>query len=187
MFSLVYPSEPAPLVAPGLGPRDEILPVVESNGLVVGRAPRSLCHGGGMLLHPVVNMHIIDRRERILLQKRSNSKRTWPGCWDTAVGGHIAYGEQAEEALMREAAEELGFVDFNPVFLGSEVYENQREKELVLLYAAIASEVPEPCSPEVSEIRWWTFDEIRKAPRESFTSAFLFEFERIGGKLLSLL
>ena len=28
MFSLVYPSEPAPLAAPGLSPRDEILPTL---------------------------------------------------------------------------------------------------------------------------------------------------------------
>lgn len=187
MFSLVYPPEPAALTGRRAGQRDEILPIVEPTGIVVGRAPRSLCHGGSMLLHPVVNMHIINRKEQICLQKRSMSKRTWPGCWDTAVGGHIGYGEQPEEALYREAAEELGFQDFNPIFLGTEVYENQRERELVALFAAIASKLPKPCSPEVTEIRWWTFDEIRKAPKNSFTPAFLYEFEKIGDTLLSLL
>lgn len=187
MFSLVYPPEPAPLTGRPLGPRDEILPVVEPSGLVTGMAPRSLCHGGGMLLHPVVNLHIIDRNERLFLQKRSAGKHTWPLCWDTTVGGHIGYGEQAEEALFREAREEIGLSDFNPIFLGAEVYQNQREKELALLFAAILSDVPGPLNSEVAQLRWWTFDEIRNAPKSSFTPSFLFEFDKISDKLLSLL
>ncbi len=187
MFSLVYPPDSSPLIGRPISNRDELLPVVEASGIVTGMAPRSLCHGGSMLLHPVVNLHIIDRGERLCLQKRSASKHTWPGCWDTSVGGHVSYGEQPDEALFREAGEELGLYDFNPVFLGAEVYENQREKELVLLYATILSEVPGPLNQEVSEVRWWTFAQIRNAPKQAFTPQFLFEFERIGEKLLSLL
>lgn len=187
MFSLVYPSEPAPITGRRLSSRDELLPIVEPSGLVTGIAPRSLCHGGSMLLHPVVNLHIIDRSERILLQKRSASKKTWPLCWDTAVGGHIGYGEQPEEALVREAEEELGLHDFNPIFLGTHEYQNQREHELVALYAAIVPELPEYYGAEVAEVRWWTYGEIAKAPKEDFTPAFLEEFGRISQQLLSLL
>lgn len=188
MFSLVYPPVPEPLTGRPLGPGDEILPVVEPSGLVTGCAPRSLCHGGGMLLHPVVNLHIINRCEQILLQKRSSAKRTWPGCWDTAVGGHIGYGEQPEEALYREAEEELGLADFNPILLGTDVYENQRERELVALYAAITSPAPQfnPGS-EVAEVRWWTFEEIARAPKKDFTPQLLDELGRISGQLLALL
>ena len=99
MFFLVYPPEPAPLIGKKIDPSEEIFPLLEPNGLVIGRAPRSLCHAGSMLLHPVVNMHIIDRNARLYLQKRSKRKRTYPGCWDTSVGGHVGYGEQLEEAL----------------------------------------------------------------------------------------
>ena len=187
MFSLVYPSEPAPMTGVKDGRDDEILPIVEPSGIVTGMAPRSLCHGGSMLLHPVVNMHIINRREQIFLQKRCALKKTWPLCWDTAVGGHIGYGEQPDEALFREAREELGLADFNPVFLGTDEYQNYREKELVLLYGAIINEMPEPCSPEVAEARWWTFDEIRNAPKSAFTPSVLHEIELVSGKLLSLL
>ena len=78
MFELIYPVDPAPIL-PSLtanSPRDgrldgEVFPVVEESGLVVGRASRSYCHGGSRLLHPVVHLHIIDREERIYLQKRS--------------------------------------------------------------------------------------------------------------------
>ena len=187
MVFIVYPPEPAPLIGKKIDPREEIFPLVEPNGLVIGRAPRSLCHAGSMLLHPVVNMHIIDRNARLYLQKRSKRKRTYPGCWDTSVGGHVGYGEQLEEALYREAVEELGFYDFHPIFLESFVYENQREKELVALYATISSKSPIPYGTEVSEARWWTFEEIEKAPENKFTPSFINEFKKIKDKLLSLL
>lgn len=187
MFSLVYPPEPAPLTGRKAGHRDEILPVVEPSGLVVGRAPRSLCHGGSGLLHPVVNLHITDHYGRILLQKRSRRKHTYPACWDTTVGGHIEYGEQPEEALFREAAEELRLTDFNPVFLGTHVWENQREKELVVLFAAFCAQTPVPDTSEVTEVRWWTPEEIEKAQAEDFTPSFLDEFGRIKDSLQSLL
>lgn len=187
MFFLIYPPEPAPLIGKIIDSREEVFPLVEPNGLVIGRAPRSLCHAGSMLLHPVVNMHIMDRNARLYLQKRSKHKNTYPGCWDTSVGGHVGYGEQLHEALYREAAEELGFYDFHPIFLESFVYEDQREKELVALYVTISSESPIPYGTEVSEARWWTMEEIEKAPKSKFTPNFLNEFNKIKDKLLSLL
>ena len=36
---------------------EEIFPVVDAAGNVVGKATRGECHGGSMLLHPVVHLH----------------------------------------------------------------------------------------------------------------------------------
>ena len=127
MFGLIYPVSPAPLLPlpsadnPGevLRPGGEMVPVVEANGLVIGQATRLSVHNGSKLMHPVVHLHIINRAGMLYLQKRSMSKDLLPGRWDTAVGGHVDYGEGLEEALYREASEELGFKDFNPVYLKS--------------------------------------------------------------------
>ena len=127
MIDLLYPAKPAPVVpAPrsymvdeNLVGKEEMLPVVEPSGVVTGQMARSYAHKGTFLLHPVVHLHIIDRQGRIYLQKRSASKELFPGRWDTAVGGHIGYGESISEALAREAQEELNFTDFNPVFIDS--------------------------------------------------------------------
>ena len=72
-----------------------------------------------MLLHPVVHLHILNRYDQLYLQKRSMKKDLLPGYWDTAVGGHISYGEYVQEALFRESSEELGFTEYNPIWLGS--------------------------------------------------------------------
>ena len=40
--------------------REELFPVVDAAGRVVGRATRGECHGGSMLLHPVVHLHLFN-------------------------------------------------------------------------------------------------------------------------------
>ena len=195
MFELIYPVDPAPIL-PALtagSPRDgrldgEIFPIVEESGLVVGRASRSYCHGGSRLLHPVVHLHIIDREERIYLQKRSMKKDIQPGKWDTAVGGHVGYGESLVEALLRESMEELHLTRFNPVYIGTYPYDSDRERELVNIFAAVGSFDIRPDLDEVTDGRFWTIAEIDAAMGKNIlTPNFEMEFGRIRNKLLALL
>ena len=166
----------------------EWFPVVEPTGIVTGRASRAYCHSGAKVLHPVVHLHIIDRFGRLYLQKRSMRKDIQPGRWDTAVGGHLDYGESITEALYREASEELGITGFNPVFLRSYIFESEVEKEMVNVFAAVGSFSPVPDLDEVEEGRWWGFKELEENFGKSvFTPNFEKEFAMIGDSLLALL
>jgi len=189
MFDLVYPAESAPLLgASGISRGAEVFPIVEPTGLVVGRSSREVCHSGSMLLHPVVHLHIINRDSSIYLQRRSPKKDLYPNYWDSAVGGHVTYGEQLDEALYREASEELAFTDFNPVMLGHYVFESEREKELVTVYGTINSNVTNPHNAEVAEGRFWTIDEIESAIGHNIlTPNFEQEYKQIKNSLLALL
>ena len=196
MFELIYPSEPAvtlPLPSadsPGLNPEvsSEMVPVVEANGLVIGQASRQSVHGGTKLMHPVIHLHIINREGCLYIQKRSMRKDLLPGCWDTAVGGHVDYGESLEEALYREAFEELGFRDFNPVYLKSYVWESTREKELVNVFATVGNFTLKPDNDEVDEGRYWSMSEIESnLGKGLFTPNFEQEFRSIKDTLLALL
>lgn len=196
MFELIYPASSAvvlPLPSadnPGdfAIPGGEMVPVVEENGLVIGQAARKSVHGGSKLLHPVVHLHIINREGCLYIQKRSMKKDLLPGRWDTAVGGHVDYGESLEEALYREASEELGFRDFNPVYLKSYVWESAREKELVNVYATVGNFVLKPDNDEVTEGRYWSMREIEaNLGMGRFTPNFEHEFKSIKDTLLALL
>jgi isopentenyldiphosphate isomerase len=117
--------------------QEEWLPIMDESGAIIDKAPRSVCHSGSKLLHPVVHMHICNEQGEIFLQKRSMQKKLLPGKWDTAVGGHVSFGETIEEALKREAMEELGISDFEPKLIGQYLWESEWEKELVFSFLCI--------------------------------------------------
>ncbi|MCQ2184765.1 MAG: NUDIX domain-containing protein [Bacteroidales bacterium] len=168
--------------------RQECLPAVLENGIVIGRASRNYCHGGSALMHPVVHLHIIDRNGDIYLQKRSLKKDIQPGKWDTAVGGHVSYGESFAEALFREASEELGLTRFNASNIDTYVFENGRDRELVSVFACVGHPNLKPDPEEVSEGRWWGQDEIEENLGSGlFTPNFENEYRKIIGTLNALL
>ena len=189
MSALLYPSEPAPLmVVKAVRGNTEILPIIEPGGLVIGRSTRKACHTHPELLHPVVHLHIIDPYDNIFLQKRSASKDLYPGRWDTAVGGHVTYGESLIESLIREAGEELAFVDFNPSFLGEYIWRSPNESEMVNIFATVTDRDISPDNDEVDEGRWWTAREVEAAiGKDILTPQFEQEFKRIKDKLFALL
>lgn len=195
MVELIYPYDVAPMVpAPTAdssmqnSASGEFFPIVEPNGLVVGRAAREYCHSGAKPLHPVIHIHIIDRFSRIYLQKRSMRKDIQPGKWDTAVGGHVSYGESIVEAVYREAYEELRFHEFNPIHLETYEFESSVEREMVSVFAVVGSYELYPDPEEVDEGRWWSIEEIDDAIGEGIlTPNFESEYEMIRRPLLALL
>ena len=159
---------------------EEIFPVVDEKKHVLGFATRKFCHAGSKPLHPVVHLHVYNKNGDLYLQKRSMNKDIQPGKWDTSVGGHINYGEQIIDALMREAKEELGIDVVNPVVLFSYVFESEIEKELVNSFSVIYDGQILPDPEEVTEGRFWSREEIdNNIGKDIFTPNFEFEYKEI--------
>ena len=158
----------------------EMFPVVDEQGNLVGAATRGECHGGSMLLHPVVHLHVFNSKGELYLQRRPLWKDIQPGKWDTAVGGHVDLGESVDMALMREAREELGLTEFTPERLTSYVFESERERELVFAHRITYDGAIAP-SDELDGGRFWTLDEIRAQLGQGvFTPNFENEFRKLG-------
>lgn len=159
---------------------EEYFPLVDETGAVVGKATRKACHSGTFLLHPVVHLHVFDSKGRLYLQKRSLNKDIQPGKWDTSVGGHIDFGETVQQALFREAAEELGINGFNPVFLFHYIHRSNVEKELVYTHYTVYDGSVTPDPVEISEGRFWTREEIVQHMGSGiYTPNFEAEIERV--------
>lgn len=90
------------------GKEEEPFDLVDGEGRPTGvQAPRWLCHLLG-LRHRTVHLVLRTPQGWLVLQQRSRRVRSWPGYLDLAVTGHVRAGLSWEEALHREAAEELG-------------------------------------------------------------------------------
>ena len=141
----------------------EYFPIVNEAGEVLDKATRQACHDGSHLLHPVVHLHVFSPEGALYLQRRAMHKDLLPGYWDTAVGGHVSYGETIVEALHREVEEEIGIEHYTPVHIETYRYDSDRESEMVHVYRTT---YPGPFhwnDGEVMDGRFWTIDELRQA------------------------
>ena len=157
---------------------EEWVPLVDEQGRITGRTPRSQVHNGSKLLHPVVHLHVVNNNKAILLQKRPMSKLIQPGKWDTAVGGHISAGETLEQALKKEAFEEIGLLDFSAKLIKTYKWESAVEAELVYTFVTYDFKNFNVHSDEVEEARFWTKNQIENnLGKGIFTPNFEIEFE----------
>lgn len=158
--------------------KDEIFPLVNEQGDVIGQATRGECHSGSKLLHPVIHLHVFNTKGELYLQKRSATKDIQPNKWDSSVGGHIDLGETPEIAALREAREEIGLHNVSIHYVQKYIIETDIERELTYCFYTISNETPQADMEEVTDGRFWTITEIQEQlGKEIFTPNFELDFK----------
>lgn len=166
---------------------EEWLPLVSESGEIIGKAPRSLCHRGEKLLHPVVHLHVLNNQKHIYLQKRPMNKLVQPGKWDTAVGGHISFGETLETALKREAWEEIGLQNFSAKLVKTYRWDSELESELVYVFVSHDYKSIHLHSDEVEEGRFWTAKQLdSNLGKQVFTPNFEYEYQLLKNEIFAV-
>jgi isopentenyl-diphosphate delta-isomerase type 1 len=160
----------------------EIFDVVNDNDQVIGQKPRSEVHRLG-LKHRAVHILIFNSRGQIFLQKRSQSKDTFPGVWDSSASGHLDTGETYDVSAMREVAEELGIVlPAIPTFLFKITACKETGWEFVNVYKTI-HEGPFRLHPqEIERGDWFTPSQVSRWIQEKpsdFASGFMFIWQHL--------
>lgn len=157
---------------------DEIFPLVDEEGNVIGQSTRKECHSGSKLLHPVIHLHLFNSKEELYLQKRSANKDIQPNKWDSSVGGHIDLGETPEIAAKREAREEIGLQDISIHYIQKYIIETEVERELTYCFYTISDQIPKVDMDEVTEGRFWSIAEIEsQLGKDIFTPNFELDFQ----------
>lgn len=164
--------------------KEELLPLVNSKGEVIGKAPRTVCHSDKKFLHPVVHLHVFNSKKEIFLQKRPDFKTVQPGMWDTAVGGHVDFGETVEQSLVREAFEEISLKEFNPQLVMKYVWNSEVESEYVFCFVTMFNGDISINKKELADGRFWSHEEISENINKGiFTPNFELEYSKISQSL----
>jgi isopentenyldiphosphate isomerase len=90
----------------------ELFDILNEDGSKTGVVKeRGVAHREGAL-HGTVHIWIVRENDKsgydVLLQKRSDNKDSYPGCYDISSAGHISAGDGVMESALREFEEELG-------------------------------------------------------------------------------
>ena len=100
---------------------------------------------------------VIEKDNQVLIVKRNHEP--FNGYW-TLPGGHIDFGETAEQAVIREVKEETG-LSFIPKFITyrEEIYKDINWHGEVLVFHGKAEGKEEIDGKEIIDIKWVDIDE----------------------------
>lgn len=164
----------------------ESLDIVNEFGIPTGETvERGAAHRLG-IRHRTSHVWILrthNRKTQVLLQKRSQNKDSYPGCYDISSAGHIPSGDDFLDSALRELKEELGVdaaaeeliycgqrqFEYQETFHGQEFWDNQ-VSNVYVLWRDMAAEEFIIQKSEVDTVLWMDWDTCidmvknRKAP-----------------------
>ena len=141
----------------------EIFDIVDESDRVIGQAPRGEIHQQ-RLRHRAVHVFVFDAEGRLYIQKRSMSKDSFPGRYDSSASGHVDSSESYDAAALRETREEIS-LEFLPGKLRkhfSVAACEETSQEFVWVYSARGNYQPVFNPIEIESARFWTVTEIEQ-------------------------
>lgn len=110
----------------------------------------------------VVNAFIQNSKGELWIPRRAAHKKLFPLALDVSIGGHVTYGESYEEALLKEAAEEVN-LDLNKLAFEEIAYLNPHEYDLsafMKVYLIKSDDAPNYNPEDFIEYYWLTPGEL---------------------------
>ena len=180
----------------------ELFDILNEDGSKTGVVKeRGVAHREGAL-HGSVHIWIVRENDKsgydVLLQKRSDNKDSYPGCYDISSAGHISAGDGVMESALREFEEELGLsaqpeqlelfgttlVKFGTTFAGKIFRDNEFSNDFVYRQPVDIGKLKLQES-EVAEVCWMDYEECREkiADVEIPNCINPEEFEKLGSYL----
>lgn len=157
----------------------EILDIVDAYGQPTGETvERSVAHNEG-IRHRTSHLWLARKKgdqTQILVQKRSDEKDSFPGCYDISSAGHIPAGVDFKPSAIRELKEELGIdanedeliycgyrhIDYAGEFHGMPFRDRQYTNTYVMWKDLELSDFTLQAE-EVSEVRWFELETLLDA------------------------
>lgn len=166
----------------------EKVDIVDESDNVLYKIAKTDAHEKG-LLHRTAIAEVKDSQGRRLFVKQASDRQD-AGQYVSPVGGHVMAGETEDEALKREAFEELGLKDFEYKLIGKAIFNravlNRQENHYFILYEIYSDQHP-VINHESDSYKYFTEKELKKNLRENpqkFGNAFHFVVKTFFSELL---
>lgn len=166
----------------------EELILVDRDDQETGYLSKADCHNGEGILHRAFSVFLFDEEGRVLLQRRAESKRLWPGYWSNSCCSHPRRGETMEIATRRRLNDELNIetaLEFVYQFCYTASFGDAgSENELCHVYLGRTNDNVGPNASEIASIRFVSANALGAEMRdfsERFTPWFKQEWEELCG------
>jgi len=164
----------------------EIILKIDKNDNVVGEISKEVAHDDEGILHRAFLVIIFNKKEEILLTKRSKFKRLWPGFWDGSVASHQRKDETLKKAVVRRLKEEVNLRVKKVTRLFKFYYRNAfgktaSEREICHVFKIKIKNKISPDKKEISDFKWINLKEIQKDIKKNpqkYTPWFLIVFKQ---------
>lgn len=139
----------------------ELVDLYDENRVPLGKTAERYGKKSPGELRIVVHVCLFDSRGRMLIQRRTESKRIWPGLWDVTVGGGVDAGETTRQGAEREVREELGYaLDLSGLRPSVTVNFEGGFDDFFIAVRDLDLHTLSLQAEEVSAIRWVTLEEL---------------------------
>ncbi|MFH0832577.1 MAG: isopentenyl-diphosphate Delta-isomerase [Candidatus Aenigmatarchaeota archaeon] len=165
---------------------NEMLILVDKNDKEIGFEEKEKCHLNPAKLHRAFSIFIFNRKNEMLVHKRSTKKKTWPGFWTNACCSHPRKGETTDFAAKRRLKEELGFAtelkQISKFQYDAKYDEKYGENEFDYVFAGFYDGKVNADKNEIDEWKYVNLDallkDMRNAP-EKYTPWFKIALPRV--------
>ncbi len=153
----------------------QLVVLVDEQNNVLGTKPKDEVHTTDTPLHRGFSLFIFNSRNELLVTRRADAKKTFPGVWTNTVCGHPAPDESPEAAAARRLKDEVGITSTDIKLAAPYRYRFADkngivENEICPILVGHSDEAPKPDSEELSDWKWtpWKdfLTEIQNAPEK---------------------
>jgi len=143
----------------------ELVVLVDENNNEIGTAPKDTVHTKNTPLHRAFSLFFFNSKKELLLTRRADTKKTFPGVWTNSVCGHPGPGEKVIEAAKRRLYDELGITgvevkEVSPYRYRFADKNGIVENEICPILVAFSDANPKVNPEEVDEWEWMDWKEF---------------------------
>lgn len=142
--------------------QDEQFIIVNEKDEVIGYKTRYECHHDKSLIHRAVDVILLNKEEKIAMQKRSIQKDLYPEYYCVTASGHVSKGESYEDTADRELKEEMGVEEVHLQKKDTFIAHAEKETEMITIFVGYYDGSFTFPADEVESVHFFSKEEIKK-------------------------